>query len=150
MGDLRVDLEGVGITVVSELVQSPSMGEITREGFEKGWTPHKSVIHTRSIYRNVKLFTKSQSKHHKIPSRHHSHPHSTTIPTRASRPLQIRLQTRLHYRAHPGPKRRRPLHSRRFLAPALLPAVGILEYAIDTMARVLDRVCAAGLEEGGE
>jgi hypothetical protein len=35
--DLGVDIEDIGMLVISELVRSPSMGEITREGFVDGW-----------------------------------------------------------------------------------------------------------------
>ncbi|EON69902.1 hypothetical protein W97_09166 [Coniosporium apollinis CBS 100218] len=36
--DIGVDLEDVGLFIVSEIVQSPSMGELTREGFVNGWS----------------------------------------------------------------------------------------------------------------
>jgi DCN1-like protein 1/2 len=34
---LGVSVEDIGMLVVSELVKSPSMGEIKREGFVNGW-----------------------------------------------------------------------------------------------------------------
>ncbi|KAL2357596.1 Cullin binding-domain-containing protein [Cryomyces antarcticus] len=37
-GDIGVDLEGISMLIASEIVQSPSMGEMEREGFVKGWT----------------------------------------------------------------------------------------------------------------
>lgn len=36
---IDVDVEGVGSFVVQEIVQSPSMGEIKRDGFVAGWGP---------------------------------------------------------------------------------------------------------------
>ncbi|TKA73075.1 hypothetical protein B0A49_02158 [Cryomyces minteri] len=37
-GDIGVDLEGISMLIASEIVQSPSMGEMEREGFVKGWS----------------------------------------------------------------------------------------------------------------
>lgn len=38
LGDLQIELSDVGALVFSELVQSPSLGVITREGFVDGWS----------------------------------------------------------------------------------------------------------------
>jgi DCN1-like protein 1/2 len=35
--ELGVDPEGVDCFAASEIVQSPTLGEITREGFVNGW-----------------------------------------------------------------------------------------------------------------
>lgn len=35
--ELQVDLEDMDVLAVSEIMQSPTMGEITREGFVNGW-----------------------------------------------------------------------------------------------------------------
>ncbi|KAF2736561.1 DUF298-domain-containing protein [Polyplosphaeria fusca] len=37
LGDIDVDLEGLEFLAVSELVQTPAMGEMTRDGFVEGW-----------------------------------------------------------------------------------------------------------------
>jgi DCN1-like protein 1/2 len=34
---LEVDLEGMESLAVLEIIQAPTMGEITREGFVNGW-----------------------------------------------------------------------------------------------------------------
>lgn len=34
---IGVDLEGASLFLAMELVQAPTIGEITREGFVKGW-----------------------------------------------------------------------------------------------------------------
>ena len=34
---LEVDLEGMDFLAVSEIIQAPTMGSITREGFVNGW-----------------------------------------------------------------------------------------------------------------
>lgn len=39
--DLEVDLEDMDLVAASEVVQAPSMGEMTRQGFVDGWTPIK-------------------------------------------------------------------------------------------------------------
>ena len=36
--ELQVDLEDMDVLAVSEIMQSPTMGEITREGFVNGWS----------------------------------------------------------------------------------------------------------------
>ena len=38
LADIDVNLEDVGLFIVSEIVQSPSMGEMTRDGFVSGWS----------------------------------------------------------------------------------------------------------------
>ncbi len=35
---LEVDLEGMDSLAALEIIQAPTMGEITREGFVNGWT----------------------------------------------------------------------------------------------------------------
>jgi DCN1-like protein 1/2 len=35
--DVDVSVEGVDMFIASQIVQSPSFGEITKEGFVKGW-----------------------------------------------------------------------------------------------------------------
>lgn len=35
--DLQIPIDDVGVLLFSELVQSPTMGEMTREGFVNGW-----------------------------------------------------------------------------------------------------------------
>ncbi|KAF1815756.1 DUF298-domain-containing protein [Eremomyces bilateralis CBS 781.70] len=37
LGDLKVSVESIGLFVVSEIVKSPSMGEMKREKFIEGW-----------------------------------------------------------------------------------------------------------------
>ncbi|KAL4862226.1 hypothetical protein BDV12DRAFT_203264 [Aspergillus spectabilis] len=37
LGDIKVDLDEVTCIAISELLKSPSMGELTREGFLNGW-----------------------------------------------------------------------------------------------------------------
>jgi len=37
LADLGLDLEKADILVVFEIVQSPAMGEMTKEGFVDGW-----------------------------------------------------------------------------------------------------------------
>lgn len=41
--DLEVAIDDIGMLLVSEFVQSPSMGVITRNGFISGWSSHKYV-----------------------------------------------------------------------------------------------------------
>lgn len=36
MGDMSLSVENVGLLIFSELVQSPSLGKLTREGFVSG------------------------------------------------------------------------------------------------------------------
>lgn len=40
-GNLGVDLEGMDAFAVSEVIQAPTMGEISREGFVEGWASLK-------------------------------------------------------------------------------------------------------------
>lgn len=47
MADLDVALDHVSILVVSQLLQSPSMGEITRDGFLAGWAPYSATSTTQ-------------------------------------------------------------------------------------------------------
>ena len=37
LGDIQIGVEDVGALIFSEIVQSPSLGRITREGFIDGW-----------------------------------------------------------------------------------------------------------------
>jgi DCN1-like protein 1/2 len=37
LGDIQVQLDEVACLGIAELLQSPSMGEFTREGFLNGW-----------------------------------------------------------------------------------------------------------------
>jgi DCN1-like protein 1/2 len=37
LGDLKVELDEVACLAIAELLQSPSMGEFTREGWMEGW-----------------------------------------------------------------------------------------------------------------
>lgn len=37
LGDIQVQLDEVSCLAIAELLQSPSMGEFTREGFLNGW-----------------------------------------------------------------------------------------------------------------
>lgn len=39
LNDLGLELDNIGVLVVSEIVQSPSIGELERKGFTSGWTP---------------------------------------------------------------------------------------------------------------
>jgi DCN1-like protein 1/2 len=39
--DIDVDLEGLESFAVSEIVQAPAMGEMTRDGFVNGWQERK-------------------------------------------------------------------------------------------------------------
>lgn len=41
---LGVDLEGLDFLAVSEIIQAPTMGEMSREGFIEGWAATKSVF----------------------------------------------------------------------------------------------------------
>jgi len=41
MGEMDVGLDSVGLFVFSELVQSPSLGKLTREGFVNGLSSEK-------------------------------------------------------------------------------------------------------------
>lgn len=38
LGELQIELDDVGALIFSEIVQSPSLGKITREGFVDGWS----------------------------------------------------------------------------------------------------------------
>lgn len=40
--DLGVPLDGVGFIVISEILDSPQMGQFPRAGFEKGWTLYQA------------------------------------------------------------------------------------------------------------
>lgn len=42
-GDTDVNVEGLESLAVLELVQAPTMGEMSREGFIKGWQERKLV-----------------------------------------------------------------------------------------------------------
>jgi hypothetical protein len=46
---LRVSLENAELFVVLELVQAPSVGEITRAGFVEGWKATRYIFRQRSI-----------------------------------------------------------------------------------------------------
>lgn len=37
-GKLDVDVEGLEVLVISEVIQAPTMGEMSREGFVNGWS----------------------------------------------------------------------------------------------------------------
>lgn len=41
MGEMDISLDGVGLLIFSELVQSPSLGKLTREGFVNGLSSEK-------------------------------------------------------------------------------------------------------------
>lgn len=56
--DLEIDLSDVGALVFSELVQSPSLGVVTREGFVDGWT--EVGVDTLPKMRNIILQRRSQ------------------------------------------------------------------------------------------
>lgn len=43
-GTLKVKLDDAGLFVVQELVQAPSIGEITRKGYVEGWKKTGSVF----------------------------------------------------------------------------------------------------------
>lgn len=58
---LGIDLEGLEVLVVQEIVQAPSMGEMTRSGFVDGW----SVVNCETIEKQ-KAYIKSL--HHTLPS----------------------------------------------------------------------------------
>lgn len=38
--DLSISLDSIAVLVISELLQSPTMGDITRDGFVQGWYTH--------------------------------------------------------------------------------------------------------------
>ncbi|EMC97902.1 hypothetical protein BAUCODRAFT_86079 [Baudoinia panamericana UAMH 10762] len=57
LGDLQIPLDDVGALIFSEIVQSPSLGRITRDGFIEGWT--EQSIDTTPRMRNVILQRKS-------------------------------------------------------------------------------------------
>ena len=38
LGDIGVDIEDIGMLAVSEIVKSPTMGEMTKDGFVDGWS----------------------------------------------------------------------------------------------------------------
>jgi len=38
LGDIGVDIEDIGMLAVSEIVKSPTMGEMTKDGFVEGWS----------------------------------------------------------------------------------------------------------------
>ena len=41
--DIGVGLEDISVLAIGEALQSPTMGELTREGFVAGWKAFKSV-----------------------------------------------------------------------------------------------------------
>lgn len=41
---IDVDLEGTSLFLAMELVQAPTIGEITREGFIKGWKAQHGYV----------------------------------------------------------------------------------------------------------
>ena len=41
MGEMDVSVESVGLLIFSELVQSPTLGRLTREGFVNGLSSEK-------------------------------------------------------------------------------------------------------------
>jgi len=43
MGDMDLSVEDVGLLIFSELVQSPSLGKLTREGFVEGLSSHNAA-----------------------------------------------------------------------------------------------------------
>lgn len=57
-GEIGVDLEDIGSLVFFELVQSPSLGLITREGFVEGWT--EMGVDAPAKMRNIILQRRSQ------------------------------------------------------------------------------------------
>ncbi|KAF2809230.1 DUF298-domain-containing protein [Mytilinidion resinicola] len=40
LNDIKVELEDIGMLAVSEIIQCPTMGEMTREGFTEGWSAY--------------------------------------------------------------------------------------------------------------
>lgn len=58
LGELEIDLEDIGFLVFSEIVQSPTMGKITREGFVDGWS--EATIDTLPKMRNLILQRRSE------------------------------------------------------------------------------------------
>lgn len=38
LNDISVSIEDIGMLAVSEIIKSPSMGEMSREGFVDGWS----------------------------------------------------------------------------------------------------------------
>jgi DCN1-like protein 1/2 len=59
LGDIGVDIEDIGMLAVSEIVKSPAMGEMTREGFVDGWlalsydTLDKQKSHVKNLLKNL-------------------------------------------------------------------------------------------------
>jgi DCN1-like protein 1/2 len=49
LGAIGVQPDDIGMLIVSEIVQSPSMGEMTRAGFLEGWQNHDTVDKQRSL-----------------------------------------------------------------------------------------------------
>lgn len=43
-GDIEINVEDLDAFVVFEIVQAPTMGEMTREGFVSGWEGRKYVL----------------------------------------------------------------------------------------------------------
>ncbi|KAF2160966.1 hypothetical protein M409DRAFT_37626 [Zasmidium cellare ATCC 36951] len=58
LGELQIELSDVGALVFSELVQSPSLGVITRDGFVDGWSD--VGVDTLPKMRNIILQRRSQ------------------------------------------------------------------------------------------
>ncbi|PVH96329.1 DUF298-domain-containing protein [Periconia macrospinosa] len=58
-GKLDVDVEGLDVLIASEVVQSPTMGEMSREGFVNGWTAvgadtlDKQKAHIKSLKQSL-------------------------------------------------------------------------------------------------
>lgn len=46
---LSVDVENMEVLVVCEVIQAPTMGEISREGFVDGWSSRKYVHSTEMV-----------------------------------------------------------------------------------------------------
>lgn len=47
-GDTGVNVEGLESLAVLEVVQAPTMGEMSREGFVNGWQERRLVVSTPS------------------------------------------------------------------------------------------------------
>ncbi|OCK78399.1 hypothetical protein K432DRAFT_383913, partial [Lepidopterella palustris CBS 459.81] len=69
--DIAVEIEDIGMLAVSEIIQTPSMGEMTREGFVEGWTTQncdtldKQKAHMRALLKALPTSKDTFSKIYK-------------------------------------------------------------------------------------
>lgn len=158
LGEMNIGLDDIGSFVFSELVQSPTLGKITRDGFVEGClevnadsiTKIRNVVSTSSLphsFSNETALNSRDDGRLQQSLRKFLGPPTPLNPLHRPPNLQRSLQPRLHPRPLQQPKIPRSRRRHRILDPALLQTRLRVADFQNAMARLVARVPRREVEE---